>query len=245
MTFVKIIIFILIMAAGLSATQSNFGRGANEASDTWMSTFSAQVNHESDTDLRTRSATFASSLLSWEVINGTISGQTISSATLTLNLFSNGASEDTTVVYPMRGIGYIMTECTWDSAAVDPGGIDWGADGASNTSTDYFLTPLSDTINAETISDHTWDVTTIVAMWAADTTTNFGFQLRNISIAQGGLDRYNSANSGTAGNRPYLQITHSTPAGDEPLGRRRKILLGGLYEEDIYNTVCVAYSDWR
>ncbi len=203
------------MASSLSATQSDFGRGANEAEDTYISTFSQTTNHGSDADLRTRSMGDAIALFRWDVINGTIDGQIIDSAHFTINTFANGDNAYVNIYRMVRDWG---DEALWDSAFVDPGGVAWGTSGAANTTTDYNNT-FVDSIDITGTGDWTFtELKDMVQIWADNTTTNLGFQLRHNLGAGTNLDRYRSSDFGTASARPFLEIWHHAPVagGDIP-----------------------------
>lgn len=131
-------------------------------------------------------------------LQSTISGKYINSATFKVTEKNNTNTKPTLGIYRL-------------TASFTPGSVTW-SNKPSNNSTLYASYKLTGS------GAHTLNVTNLVQGWASSTYSNYGIVLKATSEAAGTttFSSFYGSRYGTAGSRPTLTVTYTTPSPSKP-----------------------------
>lgn len=174
----------------------------NPAFDTYISDQNPTTNYETEVALRVRTfgSEYLDSLLFFDM-SSIPAGRTIDSVTLYLYAYSvnNGGNVGCHEIL----VSSVPTELTWN---IKSSGNNWGIPGMQ-AGVDYTAI-AEDTTTITTASQwYTWDITDIATEWYEGTTPQYGVVLRGIGSV--GTFFFDSVNSGTPSQHPYIHVTFS------------------------------------
>ena len=119
------------------------------------------------------------------------SGKVITSAKFTAWQNYNGASTVQIGLYPSI-VDYNNSTITWSNRA-------WYADDPAATAT------------VSSVKSYTWDVTSMIKNWYADSSQLRSFTMKNVDEGPNKYKRFGSAQYGTSSQRPKLVVNYTNP----------------------------------
>jgi hypothetical protein len=204
-----LILILLFLSASAWGQDYTYGRGSDEAEDSYIVTIGADTatNYYNGTLLRVYIADpqrFYRGFVKFLACNADIDGQSVDSAVLTLYQTSNFTTS--VGAYQIRQTGsWEHDEVTYYNRKTTPGDSLWATAACDNTSTDRYAVAESSTALTAT-ADNKWIVTGAVQDWADDTLVNEGFVMLGDTPSAFSLADFASADNATSGQRPYLEI---------------------------------------
>jgi len=168
------------------------------------------------------------SLVKWDTLRTILNGQIVSACTLTLEHFyiCTGATAENNVYGVKRA--WIETEVEWDSAQVNPGGLDWATDGCWGA-TDKTTDSIAVFASGDSSGWHMYplDITSYMQDYDnADTDSLQGF-LITPSPDHANENCFNTASEDTKGGQqePLIVVYYTAAGGAVYPMRRRNIVI--------------------
>lgn len=163
-----------LIITGNSSPVNATGTHETTTVDTHIREAAATTNYDTASPVQTTkygSGDHTHTLIKFDL--STVSGRSITSATLYLYANAGGSTSHTVSAYRLLR-DWVSTEATWNIYST---GNNWGTAGAENTSSDIAST-ATDSVSPTTLGQYwSWDVTDDVALFAAGSASNYGWKL--------------------------------------------------------------------
>jgi hypothetical protein len=145
-------------------------------------------------------------------------GSTITAATLTLRtsaVFPASTFHNVTIHRALTQ--FFETGSTWNLRNTS-GSVAWAGGAGGGSGTDRVSTPTATVSVGASNTFYDFNVLADVQAWFAGTATNYGWWILGPEGAAQIQKEFNSANTGTAANRPKLTITYTPPPSSDMTG---------------------------
>ncbi len=184
----------------------------NGTSDTWLSSWSPGSNYGRDVELRVRSRDQMHALLRFDLEGRLPAGAVVTKAWLDVYPIARSNSNTQTLEAYEVLRSWNDVQATWQQAVI--GGL-WSQPGANGVNVDRAADPV-DSVNVSRLNS--WvslDVTSLVAKWLANPSSNHGILLKGPSYANVRYT-YASSEAENVSIRPRLRVTYYVEGGPGP-----------------------------